>query len=54
MVEAFDVNPVLMMLACATGSNTTTLMWDAGFLLYQQSFGISIKDTIKTWGVLRL
>lgn len=52
MVEAFDVNPVLMMLACATGSNTTTLMWDAGFLLYQQSFGISIKDTIKTWGVL--
>ncbi|WP_282801721.1 gluconate:H+ symporter [Secundilactobacillus kimchicus] len=52
MIGAFDVNPVLMMLACACGSNTTTLMWDAGFLLYQQSFGISIKDTLKTWGVL--
>lgn len=52
MVVAFHVNPALMMLACACGSNTTTLMWDGGFLLYQQSFGISLKDTFKTWGVL--
>ncbi|WP_407888247.1 gluconate:H+ symporter [Levilactobacillus sp. N40-8-2] len=52
MVVAFHVNPALMMLACACGSNTTTLMYDGGFLLYQQSFGISLKDTFKTWGLL--
>ncbi|MDT6981580.1 gluconate:H+ symporter [Levilactobacillus zymae] len=52
MIAAFHVNPALMVLACACGSNTTTLMYDAGFLLFQQSFGISLKDTFKTWGVL--
>lgn len=52
MIAAFNVNPVLMVLACACGSNTITLMYDGGFLLFQQSFGISLKDTFKTWGVL--
>lgn len=52
MIAAFNVNPVLMVLACAVGSNTMTLMYDGGFLLFQQSFGISIKDTFKTWGAL--
>ena len=52
MIAAFHVSPVLMVLACACGSNTTTLMYDGGFLLFQQSFGISLKDTFKTWGVL--
>ncbi|KRM12614.1 gluconate:H+ symporter [Paucilactobacillus suebicus] len=47
MVVAFHVNPALMMLACACGSNTTTLMYDGGFILYQQSFGISLKDTLR-------
>lgn len=52
MIAAFNVNPVLMVLACAVGSNTMTLMYDGGFLLFQQSFGISMKDTFKTWGSL--
>ncbi|MFT8394368.1 MAG: gluconate:H+ symporter [Liquorilactobacillus ghanensis] len=52
MITAFHVSPVLMVLACACGSNTTTLMYDGGFLLFQQSFGISLKDTFKTWGAL--
>lgn len=52
MIAAFNVNPVLMVLACACGSNTMTLMYDGGFLLFQQSFGISMKDTFKTWGSL--
>ncbi|MCB5232914.1 gluconate:H+ symporter [Levilactobacillus brevis] len=52
MIAAFHVSPVLMVLACACGSNTTTLMYDGGFLLFQQSFGISLKDTFKTWGAL--
>lgn len=54
MITAFNINPVLMVLACACGSNTMTLMYDGGFLLFQQSFGISLKDTFKTWGVLEL
>ncbi|MFD1484718.1 gluconate:H+ symporter [Lacticaseibacillus baoqingensis] len=54
MIAAFNVNPVLMVLACACGSNTMTLMYDGGFLLFQQSFGISLKDTFKTWGGLEL
>ncbi|MDV7695200.1 hypothetical protein GA842_10155 [Pediococcus parvulus] len=48
-VSNIDFNPVL---TCAVGSNTMTLMYDGGFLLFQQSFGISIKDTFKTWGAL--
>lgn len=54
MVTAMHVSPVLMVLACACGSNTMTLMYDGGFLLFQQSFGISLKDTFKTWGALEL
>lgn len=54
MVTAFHVNGVLMVLACAVGSNTMTLMYDGGFLLFQQTFGISMKDTFKTWGLLEL
>jgi high-affinity gluconate transporter len=52
MIAVFNVNPVLMVLACAVGSNTMALMYDGSFLLFQQSFGISIKDTLKTWGTL--
>lgn len=54
MVTIMHVSPVLMVLACACGSNTMTLMYDGGFLLFQQSFGISLKDTFKTWGALEL
>ena len=54
MVTITHVSPVLMVLACACGSNTMTLMYDGGFLLFQQSFGISLKDTFKTWGALEL
>lgn len=54
MIGSFDVNPVLMLLAIACGSNTITLMYDGGFLLFKETFGISMKDTFKTWGLLEL
>jgi high-affinity gluconate transporter len=54
MVGAFDINPALMVLAVACGSNTMTLMYDGGFLLFKETFGISMKDTFKTWGLLEL
>ncbi|MCS2160451.1 gluconate:H+ symporter [Scandinavium sp. H11S7] len=54
MVNAFHLNPALMCLAVACGSNTITLMYDGGFLLFKETFGISMKDTFKTWGLLEL
>lgn len=54
MVGAFDLNPALMVLAVACGSNTITLMYDGGFLLFKETFGLSMKDTFKTWGLLEL
>lgn len=54
MVTAFHLNPALMCLAVACGSNTITLMYDGGFLLFKETFGISMRDTFKTWGLLEL
>ena len=54
MVSAFHLNPALMCLVVACGSNTITLMYDGGFLLFKETFGISMKDTFKTWGLLEL
>lgn len=52
MVSAFH-NPALMCLAVVCGSNNTiTLMYDGGFLLFKETFGIFMKDTFKTWGLL--
>lgn len=48
MVTAFHLNPALMCLAVACGSNTITLMYDGGFLLFKETFGISMRDTFKT------
>ena len=54
MVAQFGINPVLAVLVCACASNTITPMYDGGYLLFQQSFGLSMKDTYKTWGLLEL
>ncbi|CAJ0991974.1 High-affinity gluconate transporter [Sodalis praecaptivus] len=36
MIGAFNLNPALMCLAVACGSNTITLMYDGGFLLFKE------------------
>ena len=54
MATQFGINPVLAVLVCACASNTITPMYDGGYLLFQQSFGLSMKDTYKTWGLLEL
>ncbi len=54
LIETFDVNPVLMVLATAAGSNTITHVNDASFWLFKEYFNLSIKDTFKTWGLLLL
>ena len=52
LMATMDVNPVLLVLATAAGSNTITHVNDASFWLFKEYFGISIKDTFKTWGLL--
>lgn len=54
LIGTFDVNPTLMVLATAAGSNTITHVNDASFWLFKEYFNISIKDTFKTWGLLLL
>ncbi|MCF0104170.1 MAG: gluconate permease, partial [Eggerthellaceae bacterium] len=54
LVAQFGLDPALMVICVACGSNTITLMYDGGFLLFKGSFGISMKDTFKTWGLLEL
>ncbi|MFL6562823.1 MAG: gluconate:H+ symporter, partial [Bacillus sp. (in: firmicutes)] len=52
LIGKFDVNPVLMVLATAAGSNTITHVNDASFWLFKEYFNLSIKETFKTWGLL--
>ncbi|MEK3889252.1 gluconate:H+ symporter [Bacillus sp. FSL K6-3431] len=52
LIHTFDVNPVLMVLATAAGSNTITHVNDASFWLFKEYFNLSIKETFKTWGLL--
>ncbi|WP_159881485.1 gluconate:H+ symporter [Paenibacillus puerhi] len=54
LITTFDVNPTLMVLATAAGSNTITHLNDASFWLFKEYFNLSIKDTFKTWGLLLL
>lgn len=54
LIDTFDVSPVLMVLATAAGSNTITHVNDASFWLFKEYFGLTIKDTFKTWGLLLL
>ncbi len=51
---AAGVNPALLVLATAAGSNTLTHINDASFWLFKVYFDLSVKDTLKTWGLLEL
>lgn len=48
------VDPALLVMATAAGSNTLTHVNDASFWLFKGYFGLSVKDTLKTWGLLQL
>jgi high-affinity gluconate transporter len=54
LIATFHVNPALMVLATASASNTLTHVNDASFWLFKETFGLSIKDTFKTWGLLEI
>jgi high-affinity gluconate transporter len=54
LIPVFHVDPTLMMLATAAGSNTITMPNDAAFWLMKETFNLSIGQTFKTWGLLEL
>lgn len=52
--QLVGVNPALLVLATAAGSNTLTHINDASFWLFKGYFDLSVKDTLKTQGLLEL
>jgi Gnt-I system high-affinity gluconate transporter len=52
LVHASSVNPELMVLAIGSGSLMTAHINDGGFWLVKEYFGLSIKDTLRTWTVM--
>ena len=54
LVPVFNIDPTLMMLATAAGSNTITMPNDAAFWLFKETFKLNMAQTFKTWGLLEL
>lgn len=54
LIPVFNVDPTLLLLATAAGSNTITLPNDASFWLMKETFNLSISQTFKTWGLFEL
>lgn len=54
LVPVFNIDPTLMMLATAAGSNTITMPNDAAFWLFKETFKLNMVQTFKTWGLLEL
>ncbi len=47
-----DVNPALMVLATGAGSLIASHVNDAGFWMFKEYFGLSMKETFATWTLL--
>ncbi len=54
LIPVFNVNPTLLMLATAAGSNTITMPNDAAFWMMKETFNLTMGQTFKTWGLLEL
>lgn len=54
LIPVFNVNPTLLMLATAVGSNTITMPNDAAFWMMKETFNLTMGQTFKTWGLLEL
>lgn len=52
IVHGAGVSPELMVLAIGSGSLMTAHVNDGGFWLVKEYFGLSIKDTLRTWTVM--
>jgi len=52
LLPAFNVEPALIVLAIASGSTVLSHVNDSGFWLVNRYFGISEKDTLRSWTVM--
>ncbi len=52
LLDQFDADPQLMVLATGAGSLMFSHVNDGGFWLFKEYFNLSIKETLKTWTVM--
>ncbi|MBK5241966.1 GntP family permease [Clostridium sp.] len=52
MLGSFNVEPALMVIAIASGATVLSHVNDSGFWLVNRYFGISEKDTLRSWTVM--
>jgi Gnt-I system high-affinity gluconate transporter len=52
LVEASHVNPNLMVLAVGAGSLMCSHVNDSGFWMFKEYFGLSLKQTFRTWSLM--
>ena len=52
LIATMHVNPELMVLSIGAGSLMCSHVNDTGFWMFKEYFGLSIKDTFKTWSVM--
>lgn len=52
LMATTQVNPELMVLSIGAGSLMCSHVNDTGFWMFKEYFGLSIKDTFKTWSVM--
>ena len=52
LIASMHVNPELMVLSIGAGSLMCSHVNDTGFWMFKEYFGLSIKDTFKTWSLM--
>ena len=52
LIASMHVNPELMVLSIGAGSLMCSHVNDTGFWMFKEYFGLSVKDTFKTWSVM--
>jgi Gnt-I system high-affinity gluconate transporter/Gnt-II system L-idonate transporter len=52
LIGPMQVNPELMVLSIGAGSLMCSHVNDTGFWIFKEYFGLSIKDTFKTWSIM--
>ena len=52
LLQASDVNVALVVLAIGAGSVILSHVNDAGFWMFKEYFGLTVKETFLTWSLL--
>jgi len=52
LVQSSHVNPNLMVLAVGAGSLMCSHVNDSGFWMFKEYFGLSLKDTFRSWSAM--